>query len=207
MMLTKVRGVVNDWTAVPLNTILKSNEIDVSLLYKASLFIQGFLDTGAATAHTGTEFIVQTPSALAGNEDWDDMIRFTELIGTCNPEPNEVVANPAPIGTTVILVASTAGYVVADVPEPWIAIQDPTLINSELALLSAVVANTSLTIVDGTTNTHAKTTTILGNIAFTKILSFDTTDLTRIRVLANNNYDSNGAIVNVKISYTGTSKY
>lgn len=206
-MLTKVRGVITDWTLVNQATVVKSGELDVSTHYKTTFYVQGFIDTTDATAHTGTEFVVQSSSvASPNNEDWADEVRFIELIGTMNPEPNMVVADPAPIGTTVILVASTAGYVVGDVPLPWIVIQDLTLVNSELAVMIAMVANTSITILDGTTNAHAKNTTLLGNIAFSRRIEFDTIDKSRLRLVINNNYDSNGAKIDYKLSYTGTTK-
>jgi hypothetical protein len=204
MALTKTRGVTTNWTAVALNAVGESGEIDCSTHYKTKLHIQGFLDTGAATAHTGTEFIVQTSSLATTDEDWGDYTRFVELVGTCNPEPQTVTEDPAPVGTTTFTVASTTDYVVADVPLRWIAIDDPTLTNSELAQLVAISANASITILDGTTHTHAHDTTILGNIAFSRFIEIESLDLSRIRLLVNNNYDSNGAIINYKLSYTAT---
>jgi hypothetical protein len=96
--------------------------------------------------------------------------------------------------------------VVADVAMPWIALQDPTLANSELLLLSAITANTNLTVVDGTVRTHAKTTSIFGSIAYSQTIPIVTKDIMGLRVLMNNNFDSNGAIMNYRFAWTANLK-
>ena len=212
MALTKVEQIViQDWVQV-LQGGVGSCIIDVSLYNKITLCLQGFIDTTDATAHTGTEFIVgmsTKPVPLLGlaDEDWHDMIvPFVRLIGTMNPEPQLHLTDPAPVGTTLFPVTSTTGYVVADVTLPWIVIQDPTLANSELAKLVAIAGTPSMTIKDGTTNTHAKTTTLFGNIAFSESLPFEVTDIKRMRVLVNNNFDSNGAKIYYRVSIVANSK-
>ncbi len=204
MAISKTQGAFSAWAAVAMGAVGEGAEIDVSLHRSTRVHLQGFLDTGAATAHTGTQFIIQGSSALTGDENWADLIWWTELIGTCNPEPS--TANPAAIGTTVFTVASTTGYVVADVAMPWIALQDLTLANSELLLLKSIVTNTSLTMLDGSTRQHANTA-IFGNIAFSKMSApLDTRDLTRLRVIANNDWDSNGAVINYRFAWTANLK-
>jgi hypothetical protein len=202
MAINKTRGAFSAWTAVALNTVSKGAEIDTSLHYLTRLHIQAFLDTAAATAHTGTQVIIQVSSALTGDENWADHLTWDILVGTCNPEPQLHLTNPAPIGTVLFPVTSTTGYVVADVVSPWIALQDPTLANSELLQLATVVAATSLTVLDGTTRTHAKTTSIFGNIAYSQMIPVVTKDFTRMRVIMNNNKDSNGAICNWRFAWT-----
>lgn len=206
MAISKTQGAFSAWSAVAMGAVGEGAEIDVSLHRSTRIHLQGFLDTGAATAHTGTQFIIQGSSALAGDENWADIIWWSELVGTCNPEPSTL--NPAVIGTTVFTVASTTGYVVADVAMPWIALQDasPNLATSELLLLKSIVTNTSLTVLDGSTRQHANTA-IFGNIAFSKMSApLDTRDLTRLRVIANNDFDSNGAIVNFRYCWTANLK-
>ncbi|MDD2680386.1 MAG: hypothetical protein PHO03_06280 [Candidatus Omnitrophica bacterium] len=211
MALTKTRGLVQDWTQV-LQGGVNAVNLDVTLHYKTTLNIQGFIDTTDTTAHTGTEFLIRQAGLLSGanpiNEDWHDIMRTIELVGTMNPEAQVVVADPAPVGTTVWLVGSTTGYAVADVPLPWIALQDPTLVaNSEIFALSAISANTSITTLTGSVNTHAKTTSLFGNIAFSSSYPFDTTDQTWLRIVANNNFDSNGAKIYYRVTYNANLKY
>jgi hypothetical protein len=210
MALTKVEQIViQDWVIVAQGGV-GSCIIDVSTYNKITLCLQGFIDTTDTTAHIGTEFIIgmsTLPINEVSDEDWHDMIApFVRLIGTMNPEPQLHLTDPAPVDTVLFPVTSTTGYVVADVTLPWIVIHDPTPENSELARLVAITANTNLTIKDGTTNTHAKTTTLFGNIAFSESLPFEVTDIKRMRVLVNNNYDSNGAKVYFRVTIVANSK-
>ena len=206
MAISKTRGAFSAWTAVAMAAVSEGAEIDVSLHYLTRIHIQAFLDTGAATAHTGTGIRIQVNSALTGDENWADLLAWDILVGTCNPEPQLHLTDPAPIGTTLFPVASTTGYVVADVAMPWIALQDPTLANSELLQLTAITTNTNLTVLDGTTRTHAKTTSIFGNIAYSQVIPIVTKDITRLRVVINNDKDSNGAIINYRFAWTANLK-
>ena len=195
MALTKAAETITDWTAVAQNTVGESGTIDISGHYETSLFIQAFLDS--ATAHTGTEFLVQISNQASGDEDWADLCRFVELIGTANAEP--LTNNPAAAGTTVFTCVSTTGYAVADVPLPWIAIEDATLINSELCLLVAISANTSVTVQDGSKNEHAQNTG-MWNIGFAKTISLGLGTGLRARLVVGNTYDSNGSSLNFKVN-------
>ncbi len=210
MATSKTRGAFSAWAAVALNTVGEGAIINTSTHYTTELHVQAFLDTAAATAHTGTQLIIQKytgPNPLAVvDEYWADHLWWDILVGTCNPEPQLHLTDPAPIGTVLFPVASTTNYVVADVPTTWIALQDPTLTNSELLLLTAITANTNITVLDGTTRTHAKTTSIFGNIAYSQIISIVTKNVMGIRVLMNNNKDSNGAIMNWRFAWTANLK-
>jgi hypothetical protein len=192
--------VVNDWTAIAQGGVFESTEIDTSANRSTSINIQAFLDT--TTAHTGTEFKVQYASADAGNEDWVDLPggNFVGLIGTANSEA--IVDNPLAAAATTINLADTTGYTVADIPLPWRAIEDGTLINSELVLQKTVTANDLITIVDGVTNEHAQNV-LMYNIALSTNVTIPI-GYKRVRVLANNNYDSNGSTLNVKVMVVNT---
>jgi len=210
MAISKTRGAWSTWAAVPMGGVGEGAIIDTSLHYLTRLHIQAFLDTAAATAHTGTEVKIQLytgadPTAVV-DEYWADHLAWDILVGTCNPEPQLHLTNPAPATTVLFPVTSTTGYVVADVAMPWIVLQDPTLGNSELLQLTAITANTNLTVLDGTVRTHAKTTSIFGNIAYSQTIPIVTKDLMGIRVLMNNNKDSNGAIMNWRFAWTANKK-
>ncbi len=193
MALTKATTSITDWTAVAQAAVGESATYDLSAVYDAVLNIQAFLDT--TTAHTGTEFIIQISANDSGDEDWQDLCRFVGIIATNNTEP--VTNNPLAAGSTTITCASTTGYAVADVPGPLIAIKDATLINSEICQLVSIVANTSVTVLDGTTNEHANTA-ILQNTALSENISLPMS-ANRVRVLVNNDYDSNGSTMNYKV--------
>jgi hypothetical protein len=211
MAISKTQGAFSAWTAVAMGAVSEGAIINTLTHYDTSLHIQAFLDTGAATAHTGTGVRIQLytgpdPTAVV-DEYWGDYLSWDILVGTCNPEPQLHLTDPAPIGTVLFPVTSTTGYVVADVAMPWIALQDPTLANSELLQLTTVSANTSLTFLDGTTRTHAKTTSIFGNIAYSYVTPLiKTKTITGLRIIMNNNKDSNGAIMNWRFAWTANLK-
>ncbi len=210
MAISKTRGTFSTWAAVAMAAVSEGAIINTLTYYLTRLHIQAFLDTVTATAHTGTEVRIQLytgadPTAV-DDEYWADHLAYDILVGTCNPEPQLHLTDPAPIGTVLFPVTSTTGYVVADVAMPWIVLQDPALANSELLQLTAISANTSLTFLDGTKRTHAKTTSIFGNIAYSQTIPIVSKDITGIRILMNNNKDSNGAIMNWRFAWTANLK-
>lgn len=187
-VLTKSTASITDWTAVAQNTVNESATYDVSGCYESHLCIQAFLDT--ITAHTGTEFIIQTSSNTSGDEDWQDFTKFTGLVGTAvkdNIEDNPLATN----STSITLTAHT--YTVKG---KWLAIEDTTLINSELIYETAQSTN-AITVLDGTTNEHSNTADIY-NVAevYTILIPISAY---RIRVLVNNTYDSDGSTLNYKV--------
>jgi hypothetical protein len=184
---------ITDWTAVAQNTIAKSGELDISDAVMAILHIQAFLDT--ATAHTGTRFIVQTSGAATGNEDWQNTTTFVELIGTANIEP--ITNNPLSAAATTITCASTTGYTTLGA---WRAIEDATLANSELILETAYVTDTSITILDGTTNEHAQNTNMYSVAMGKDILLLG--EAYRVRLVVDNTYSSAGSTLNYKVRAT-----
>lgn len=209
-MAIKTSGTWSAWTAVAMGAVGEGAIINTSTHYLTRLHIQAFLDTGAATAHTGTGVRIQlytgSNPASVSDEYWADHLAWDILVGTCNPEPQLHLTDPAPIGTVLFPVTSTTGYVVADVAMPWIALQNATLANSELLQLRAITANQDLTVLDGTTRTHAKTTSIFGNIAYSQTIPIVTKDIMGLRILMNNNKDSNGAVINWRFCSTANLK-
>ena len=196
--LTITPAAVTDWTAVAQNTVGESATVTVSDSYQSILHIQAFLDS--TTAHTGTEFIVQISSNTSGDEDWQDFARFVELIGTANSEP--IDDNPLTAGSTTITVTDTGGNYETAPFAHWIAIEDGTLINSELVLQTGYTLNASFTILDGTTNAHV-VDVVMYDIAITKniLLPLGTA---RVRLVVNNTYDVDGSTLNYKVRITET---
>ena len=198
MSLTKTTSSITDWTAVAQSAIGESATIDISPAYESTVHIQAFLDT--TTAHTGTEFMLQTSANTTGDEDWSDYCRFVELIHA-TPLTVTITNNPAAAGATVLTSGTVAaGWAVADLPTRWIGIKDSTIANSELGLQVGYSNNTSVTIQDGTTNEHAQNTTV-HLVAFTKPITVPI-GFQRIRLVINNNYDNNGSTLNYKVRCT-----
>jgi len=187
-VLTKSVASITDWTAVAQNTVAESATYDVSGCYESHLCIQAFLDT--TTAHTGTEFIVQISSNTTGDEDWQDFTKFTGLVGTAVKD--DIEDNPLAQGATSITL-TTHTYTVLG---KWLAIEDATLVNSELIYEVSQSAN-AVVILDGTTNEHANTADTY-NVAETYTILIPIS-ANRVRLLVNNTTDSDGSTLNYKI--------
>ena len=193
--LTKAGTSVTDWTAVAQNTIGESGTVSFTGNYAGSICIQAFLDT--ETAHTGTEFIVQTSSHASSNEDWQDLTSFVGLIGTASTEA--ITNDPLSAASTTITVADTdAGTY--ELAGRWIAIEDGTLVNSELIYLTGYTQDTSITCLDGTTNEHAQSVAMF-DIALSRTVQLPVSTL-RARVVVNNAYDIDGSTLNYKVVET-----
>lgn len=187
----KAPTVVNDWTAVAQNTLVKSDELQVDAVPKATMHIQAALD--ATDAHTGTRFIVQTSDQLTGDEDWQPHTEFVALIGTAATDAIE--NNPLAAGSTVIALTGHA----LTVEGKLLFIEDATLVNSEIVMESATATN-AITIIDGTTNAHVATTAIF-NVAAIQNVALPSTAM-RARLIVDNTYDNNGSTLNYKLSVT-----
>jgi hypothetical protein len=187
--VTKSVEQATDWTAVAQNTVVKSAEINCATHEISHLAIQAFLDT--TTAHTGTEFIVETSSNTSGNEDWCEYTRFVGLIGTAVKQ--DITNNPLSAAGTSVTIGATANFTVGLL----VALEDATLVNSELCRITAVAANTSVTLLDGVTNEHANTTDLY-NLAMTNIVMI-APSVNRVRVVVNNGADPDGSTLNYKL--------
>jgi hypothetical protein len=199
--ITITSSVVTDWTAVAEAATGESGVIDISSNYSTAVHIQAFLD--ANDAHEGTEFIVQVSSKSSGDEDWSDYSKFSALVGTSDGEANG--EDPLAVGQTVIDVADTGGGFETAPMGKWIAIEDGTLVNSELMWQTAFASNSTVTIQDGTTVEHAHST-ILWDIAISKTIVIQMGAGSRARVIVNNGVDLDGTAssLNYKVSKTVT---
>lgn len=196
MAITKAVEAVTDWTAVAQNAVGESGTLDCSGHYETALLIQAFLDS--TTAHTGTKFQIQVSSNTSGDEDWHDYREFVALVGTANSEA--ITNNPLAAAATTITMADTGGNYETAPMGRWLAIEDGTLVNSELVLNTGFTADTSITIQDGTTNEHAQNT-LMYDIAISKTIILDRS-VNRARVIVNNTYDADGSTLNYRVRAT-----
>lgn len=191
MAITKAVEAITDWTAVAQNVVGESGILNCAGHYGSELHIQAFLDT--TTAHTGTRFIIQVSANTSGDEDWQDLTEFVALIGTAATDLIE--DNPLVATSTAIALTGHALTVLAK----WLAIEDGTLVNSELIFEVSETAN-EVVILDGTTNEHAQTTAIF-NVAMVKVITLPFAT-NRVRVVVDNTYDNNGSTLNYKVRAT-----
>ena len=194
--VTKAVEGLQDWTAVAQNTIGESATLDCADQFITELHIQAFLDT--TTAHTGTKFKVQVSSNTTGDEDWQDLTEFSALVGTAATDLIE--DNPLAAASTVIALTGHALTVLGK----WLGIEDGTLANSELVFESAQATN-SVTILDGTTNSHALNTAIF-NVAMVKVIVLPA-GTNRARVLVDNTVHAAGSSLNYKVRSSNITSY
>ena len=195
MALVKSVVQIQDWTAVAQNGVSESAIYNNSANYTSALNIQAFLNS--TVAHRGTEFLVQVSANAAGDEDWQDLVRFMSLAGTALTIT--ITNDPAPVGTTVFTSGTVAaGWEVKELSSRIVGIKDiNTLVNSELMLQTGYVLDTSITVQDGSTNAHA-VNSVIYSIAMTQNIVLPTW-VNRARVFVNNNYDNGGASLSYKV--------
>ena len=188
-------SVIDDWTAVAQGDVVESTEYDSSSDYSILLSIQAFLDT--TTAHVGTEFIPQYSVAAAGDEDWISLPSFIALVGTA---ATFVVTTEAASGQKVIVSTTLpAGFDPDDASLLIVGIEDGTLINSELVTVRLYTNNDNITVLNNLANTHAITTTSAWNIAIDMPYPIPS-EASRVRLVINNGYDSNGSTLNYRLT-------
>lgn len=180
--------VVDEWEEIAQNAVRLGTVVNINPNYKTTIAIHYGLSS--AVAHTGTKIEVQVSTNTTGNEDWTTYRAFTTLTGT----PNLEAMGTEAIGQTVLEVTSTTGYVADETR--WIFIEDNTVADSEMCLLVSAVTDTSVTIIDGTTNAHTSADT-LNNIADTVIITVPV-GYNRMRVIGDNTFDSDGATIHTK---------
>ncbi|MBE3124821.1 MAG: hypothetical protein IMZ57_04095 [Acidobacteria bacterium] len=192
MALTMAGSEVDAWASVSQNTVREGAVVDLSDSYGSVLHIDAALGA-AATAHVGTRFLIQVSSAAADDEFWTTLHDIIALVGTNDAET--ILDEPLAAGATHIHVASTTAYEVglADGGTIQVLLVDATSANSELIRIVSCVNDASIDILDGTKREHAVGTPLSYITAtFTFELPIGTL---RARVIVDNTYDFNGAIV------------
>lgn len=199
--LTITSSIINDWTAVAEDATGESAVIDISSNYVTAIHLWAFTDMN--DPHEGTEFIIQISANSSGDEDWTTYTKFIELVGDGDAEP--IDDDPLAAEATTITISDTGGGYETEPMGKWIAIEDSTLANSELVWLTNFTTDTSITIQDGTTNAHAKST-LIWDVAFAKTIIIPMGAGSRARVICNNGYDGDGTAssLNWKVGKTVT---
>ncbi|KKL14338.1 hypothetical protein LCGC14_2516670 [marine sediment metagenome] len=185
---------VDEWEEVAQNAVRLGTITDISGNYKTVIAIDYSLSD--ATAHTGSKIEVQVSNATSGNEDWTTYRAFITLTGTQNLEAMGTEA----AGQTVLEVTSTTGYVADETR--WIFIEDNAVANSEMCLLISAVTDTSVTVLDGTTEAHTSADT-LNNIADRVIMTIPF-GFNRFRMIYDNTFDVDGATIHTHMTIVET---
>jgi len=199
--ITVTSSIIDDWSAVAEDATDESTVIDISANYVTAIHLWGFTDMN--DAHEGTEFRIQVSANSSGDEDWTDFHVFLALNGDGDAEP--IDDDPLVATSTTITISNTGGGYETEPMGKWIAIEDGTLVNSELVWITNFTNDTSFTIQDGTTNEHA-VSTLLWDVAFAKTVMVPLGAGSRARVICNNGYDGDGTAssLNWKVGKTVT---
>jgi len=206
MALTKGSQTTLDEWALTANTAIRlGTELDVSTAYSCKLDIKAAL--GQAVISTGQpEIIIQTTGeASPTTEDW---INYARVIGPATAVAPVVLALNAtePVGETVIACTSPATAFGNDGKFKFI--KNTTAANSEIVYQVSDGASI-ITLLTGLANeqTAAASTLVDINHATTEVVmqwSFDIncTNVSRIRIIYNANYDADGPDVYCYSAYT-----
>jgi len=186
---------VGTWTNVAQNAVSEGTAVSLGGYTKATLFIDCALTS--ETAHTGTSFHIEVSPSETGDTDWYTLQPILGPIGTANSEA--IMNNPLAAGSTTATVAASTTGLYDDDGVRFIYIKDGTIANSEMVLLVSHSANTSVTWLDGTANTHIQNT-LMYDIARRDVVTIPK-GIKRFRVNVDNTYDSDGSGVDVRTSY------
>jgi len=206
MALTKGSQTTLDEWALTANTAIRlGTELDVSTAYSCKLDIKAAL--GTADISTGQpEIIIQTTGESSPTtEDW---ITYARVIGPATSVAPVLLALNAtePVGETVIACTSPATAFGNDGKFKFI--KNTTAANSEIVYQVSDGASI-ITLLTGLANeqTAAASTLVDINHATTEVVmqwSFDIncTNVSRIRIIYNANYDADGPDVYCYSAYT-----
>lgn len=209
MALTKgSQTTLDDW-AVTANTAVRlGTELDVSTAYQCTLYIKVAL--GEAVASTGQpEVIVQTTGeASPAKEDWTNYTRFIGPSGT--PVKADFGGDEA-AGQTELSITNPETAGVDNDGKFKFVLHTGTVANSEVVFQTANSgdAGDTITILDGLANAQTAADSDLYDIdhARNEVVSQHTIEinclsLSRVRVIYNADYDTDGPDVYCYCAYT-----
>ena len=207
MALTKGSQTTLDEWALTANTAVRlGTELDVSTAYQATLNIKAAL--GEAVASTGQpEVIVQvTGETSPAKEDWTNYTRFVGPTGT----PVVPTLNATePAGETILATLNPATQNI-DNDGKFKFLLHTTVANSEVVFQTenSGDAGDTITILDGLTNEQDTNTIVLdiddarNEVVAQWTLTIDCLSLSRIRIVYNADYDTDGPDVYTFSAYT-----
>lgn len=192
MAVTKTVEAVDACQEIAQNTIVEGTTISTATDLGGIVTIWWALTN--ETAHTGTLVQLHISQAASGDDDWTPYAQSIVGVGTGNTET--ITNNPLSAGGTSITCSSTTGYSLGT----WVFLEDATFANSEWIFVAGLTTNTSITALDGVTRTHANTAvlnSVAGSVNF-----YVPVEANRFRIVYLNTYDSDGATVAIKCSYS-----
>jgi len=151
-------------------------------------------DTGGALPQ-GIAFRIEGSMKSSGDDQWFPLAEYTS--GTATPEAEALTGTEA-AGSTVLEVASTTNLAANDI----ILIKNTTIANSEWARIKSIVANVSITVIDGITNTQTGSTVYDQAEFWSPVI--DLLNMTRIRLVVDGSFPSGTGRTTVVEAYMNT---
>lgn len=199
---------LDEWLLTANAAIRLGTELDVSSAYYCTLYIKAVL--GEAVASTGQpEIIIQsTGEASPAKDDWTPEMRFIGPVGT--PVTPLALNATEPADETIIACTNPAAAGI-DNDGKFKFIKNTTVANSEIIFQTANSGDggDTITILAGLANEQAAATSVIMDIdhvhtevvAQWKIL-IDCLSLSRLRLIYNADYDTDGPDVYTFCAYT-----
>jgi len=209
MALTKgSQTVLDEWALTANAAVRLGTELDVSTAYEVTLAIKAVL--GEAVASTGQpEIIIQsTGEASPAKDDWVNELRLVGPVGT--PVTPLALDATEPADETVIACTNpeTAGI---DNDGKFKFIKNTTVANSEVVFQTANSgdAGDTITILDGLANEQTAAASVIMDIDDARAevvaqwkLNINCRSLSRLRIVYNADYDTDGPDVYTYSAYT-----
>lgn len=162
-------------------TTIVGSAINCATKRAAVIFLRHAYVEAAADTNPG-KFLVQVrPDDGVGSvtENWTTVL---ELIARGTTPDTEAMTATEPVAETVMAVASTTGFTLAD-GDSDLYIQDTTtLADSEWAKMRTFAANTSITLIDGLT-TQKDSADVIWNDASSWVVTLDLNGIESFRVV------------------------
>ncbi|MBW2606133.1 MAG: hypothetical protein JRD05_00710 [Deltaproteobacteria bacterium] len=197
---------LDEWAVTANAAVRLGTELDVSLAYSCTLHIKAAL--GEAVASTGQpEVIIQiTGEASPAKDDWTNYMRLVGPSGTPKV-PTLNATEPAGETSLATLNPATAGI---DNDGKFKFLRHATIANSEVVFQTANSGDggDTITILDGLAN-EQNTNTIVVDFDDARVeavsqwtITIDCIALSRIRIIYNADYDTDGPDVVCHSAYT-----
>jgi hypothetical protein len=196
--------ILDDWELIAQNDVREGTIQDIGLWESATLYISIAVASNTTEHTEGTVFHIQTSPLDSTDEMWLEQASYT--MGVAITGSNTVLDVTPNSGSTTILINNSATNTLGrfnDDGTRFIFLQGSTVTNSEICTLvsHSTGAATSVTILDGLTNTPGASST-LWDWADTQVHELPK-HTNRVRVVHDNSYDSDGAPVYTYVAIFG----
>lgn len=174
--MAKSDALLNDWISVANGDVVETTELDnSSVVVSSAAFTMAVEDVGLTEECDGSRVVVQVSSGSSGDEDWSDLTEFYIPVTYRDFDKNDSVDPQIPdnneaASATVIEISDTTTGLYSRDGTRWAIITDDTIADSEMIYMVSHVVDTSITLLDGTTNAHDNVNDTITEIGQTRTI-------------------------------------